>query len=257
VGELAFDDGGSVVRWSELPGRPPAQVFVHGLGGTGAAVFGGIAGHPALGGHRSLVIDLPGHGLSDRPADWGYTLDDHASVVAQVCEAGGLDAIDLVGHSMGADIAVVVAGRNPGLVGRLVVGEANLDALPPSTTGLFSQRIATQSEEAFIAHGYEELLDGVPMWRPMLRLCDARAVYRSAVGLITGTSPTMREMLLAMTIPRTFIRGEHGERLRDPDGLRAAGVEVRVIPSAGHMMMLDNPGAFVAALVTAFGGAAV
>jgi hypothetical protein len=34
------------------------------LGGLGAAAFGHIAGHPALGGHRSLIIDLPGHGLS-------------------------------------------------------------------------------------------------------------------------------------------------------------------------------------------------
>jgi pimeloyl-ACP methyl ester carboxylesterase len=144
----------------------------------------------------------------------------------------------VVGHSMGADIAVVVAGRNPGLVGRLVVVEANLDPLPRSTTGRTSQWISAQTEEAFVAHGYQELLDGVPAWRPMLRLCDARAVYRSAVGLITGTSPTMREMLRAMSIPRTFIRGERGEELRDPGGLRATGVEVVVIPGAGHVMMV-------------------
>ena len=253
--ELVFDRAGSMVRWYDLPGRLPARVFIHGLGGTGAA-FGGVAGHPALGGHRSLVIDLPGHGTSDRPADWGYTLDDHAFVIAQVCDAAGLDSIDLVGHSMGADIAVVVAGRNPGLVSRLVVAEANLDPLPPSTTGRASQWISAQTEEAFVAHGCQELLDGVPTWRPTLRLCDARAVYRSAVGLITGTNPTMREMLLAMAIPRTFIRGERGEELRDPEGLQVAGIEVVVIPGAGHVMMVDAPGAFVAALATALGGGA-
>jgi|RhiMetdeSRZDD1v2_1073273.scaffolds.fasta_scaffold579700_2 pimeloyl-ACP methyl ester carboxylesterase len=255
--ELVFDRAGSAVRWVELPGRTPARVFVHGLGGgTGSWHFGAIAGHPAMGGHRSLMIDLPGHGMSDRPADWGFTLDDHASVVAQVCEAARLDAIDLVGHSLGGDIAVVTAARNPGLVGRLVIAEANLDPLPPSTTGRSSQLISTQTEEAFIARGYQELLDDVPTWRPMLRLCDARAVYRSAVGLINGTSPTMREMLVAMTIPRTFIHGDHGEELLDAEGLRAAGVDVLTIPDAGHLMMHDAPEAFVAALVTALGNVA-
>lgn len=254
--ELVFDHVGSMVRWYELPGRLPARLFVHGLGGSGAGVFGGVAGHPSLNGHRTLVLDLPGHGMSDRPADWDYTLDDHAAVVARVCEAAGLDTIDLVGHSLGADIAVVAAGRNPGLVGRLVVAEANLDPLPPSPTGLFSQKISAQSEEEFVARGYQALLEDVPTWRPLLRLCDARAVYRSAVGLTTGTSPTMRELLVATAIPRTFIRGEHGEELRDPDGLRAAGVRLVVIPSAGHMMMRDAPDAFVEALATELGAGA-
>jgi alpha/beta hydrolase family protein len=54
-------------------------VYIHGLAGTGAAGFGSIAPHPLLAGPRSIVLDLPGHGHSDRPADFGYTLDDHAA----------------------------------------------------------------------------------------------------------------------------------------------------------------------------------
>jgi pimeloyl-ACP methyl ester carboxylesterase len=249
MSQTEFDGGGSFIRWSDLPGRLPAQVFIHGLGGTGSAAFGHIAGHPALGGHRSLVIDLPGHGLSDRPLDWGYSLDDHASAVAMVCAAGGVEAIDLVGHSLGADIAVVVAGRNPGLVRRLVIAEANLDPLPRSATGgRGSQRIAAQTEDAFVATGFREILEGIPDWTPTLRLCDPVAVYRSAVGLVTGTRPTMRDMLVALTIERTFMRGERGEPLADPEGLAAAGVNVVTIADAGHVMMVDQPEAFVEAL---------
>ena len=251
--ELAFDDRGSMVRWLDLPGRLPARVFLHGLGGTGAAVFGEVAGHPALGRHRTLVVDLPGHCLSDRPADFGYSLDDHAAVIAAICAAEGLTSIDLVGHSLGGDIAIVVTGRNPGLVGRLVIGEANLDPLPPSTNERFSQRIATQTEAEFASTGYQVILDAVPAWRPTLRLCDPIAIYRSAVGLITGTEPTMRSMLVAATMPRTFIRGDRGEPLRDADGLRAAGVDVVTIAEAGHAMMFDAPDAFRTALAEALG----
>ncbi len=253
VRSVVLDAAGSRIRWADLPGRLPARVFVHGMGGVGWATFGEVAGHPLLGGHRSLVIDLPGHGLSDRPSRFGYTLDDHASVIARVCEAAGVDSIDLVGHSLGADISVVLMGRYPGLVGRLVVAEANLDPLPRVSTGRFSQRIAMQTEEDFVAKGHQEILDTVPGWAWMLRLCDPRAVYRSAVGLITGTQPTMRETLLAASIPRTFIRGEQGEPLVDAEGLQAAGVRVVTIPDAGHMMMEDQPEAFVAALATALG----
>jgi len=223
---------------------------VHGMGSIGWATFAEIAAHPALGVHRSLVIDLPGHGLSDRPSAFGYSLDDHAGVIARVCEAAGVDSIDLIGHSLGGDISVVVTGRYPRLVSRLVVAEANLDPLPRSATGRFSQRIALQSEEEFVATGYQAILDTVPDWAWMLRLCDPRAVHRSAVGVITGTQPTMREMLLESKIPRTFIRGEQGEPLVDADGLRAAGVNVVTIPDAGHMMMEDQPEAFVAAVAS-------
>jgi pimeloyl-ACP methyl ester carboxylesterase len=130
------------------------------------------------------------------------------------------------------------------------------DPLPRSTSGRFSQRIATQSEEEFVATGYQEILDTVPGWAWMLRLCDPRAVHRSAVGLITGTRPTMREMLLAARIPRTFIRGEQGEPLVDAEGLQTAGVRVVTIPDAGHMMMADQPEAFVAAVASALDGGA-
>ena len=249
---LRFDAQGSEVFWSDLPGRLPARVFLHGMGGIAWAAFGHIAGHPSMGGHRSIVVDLPGHGLSDRPAGWGYSLDDHAAVVAAMCRHLGLDAIDLVGHSLGGDIAVVAAARNPGLVGRLVIAEANLDPLPPSATAdRYSQRIASQTELDFVQSGYRHILDTVPFWSPMLRLCDPRAVYRSAVGLVAHVRPTGREMLESLTIPRTFIRGEHGELLQGAAGLVSAGVHVVTIPRAGHLMMVDDPSAFVEALVAA------
>jgi pimeloyl-ACP methyl ester carboxylesterase len=249
VRSVAFDAAGSVIRWLDLPGQSPARVFLHGLGSVGSAVFGAVVAHPTVRENRSLLVDLPGHGLSDRPPDFGYSLDDHAAAIAKVCEAAGVDAIDLVGHSLGGDIAVVVAARYLGLVGRLVVAEANLDPLPRSVTGgRFSQRIAAQGEEDFVARGYKEILDTVPGWAYMLRLCDARAVYRSAVGLVTGSQPTMREMLVSMTIPRTFIRGDRGEPLVDAEGLQAAGVSVATIRDAGHVMMDDQPEAFIAAL---------
>jgi pimeloyl-ACP methyl ester carboxylesterase len=251
--ETAFDDRGSQVRWTERPGAPPARVFVHGLGGNGEAILGTLADDPALGGHRSILIDLPGHGASDRPDDFSYSLEAHAAAVVAVCAAAGVDGIDLIGHSLGADIAIVVAYRNPGLVGRLVVSEANLDPLPASTTGRASQAIRHQPEADFVAAGYDRLVAGSPAWAGTLRQCSPLAIHRSAVGLTSGTTPTMREMFVSLDMPRTFIHGDRGEPLLDADGLRAAGIQVITIPDAGHMMMRDNSLAFVDAVASALG----
>jgi pimeloyl-ACP methyl ester carboxylesterase len=79
-----FDDHGSLIRWTEVPGRLPARVFVHGLGSNGLAIYGEVITDPAISGHRTIVLDLPGHGASDRPADFPYTLDAHAAAVAAV-----------------------------------------------------------------------------------------------------------------------------------------------------------------------------
>jgi pimeloyl-ACP methyl ester carboxylesterase len=115
-----------------------------------------------------------------------------------------------------------------------------------------SQRIAAQTEEEFVTTGYGDILSSYPSWAPMLRLCDARAVYRSAVGLVTGTRPTMREVFTGLEMPRTFILGDRGEPLVDAEGLEAAGVRVVRIADAGHVMMDDQPLAFVEAVAAAF-----
>ena len=253
IHETSFDRHGSRIRWTERPGPPPARVFIHGLGGNGEAILGATADDPALGGHRTILVDLPGHGASDRPDDFSYSLEAHAAAVTAVCAAAGLDVVDLLGHSLGADISVVIAYRNPGLVGRLVISEANLDPLPATLDGRASQAIRLQLEAEFVAAGYDRLVAENPGWAATLLLCSPLAVHRSAVGLTSGTTPTMREMFVSMTMPRTFIHGDRGEPLLDADGLRAAGIQVITIPNAGHMMMRDNPPAFVDAVAVALG----
>ena len=58
----------------------------------------------------------------------------------------------------------------------------------------------------------------------------------------------MRELLLELPIPRTFIRGDGGEELRDAERLEAAGLRVITIADAGHILMDDQPDAFARAI---------
>jgi pimeloyl-ACP methyl ester carboxylesterase len=256
---LPFTPAGDEIRWIDIPaGHGPAaaadaaaaadraaRVYVHGLGGTGGHTFAHIAGHPNLAGPHSLTIDLPGHGHSDRPTDFGYTLEEHAAAVAAVLDHEGLRGLDYVGHSMGGSIGIVLATLRPDLVGRLVVAEPVVDPLPPSSTGLGSQWIANRTEAEWIATGIAELMADDHGWAVTMRLCAPHAVYRSAVSLIAERKRTLREALATLPMPRTWIAGSDGEGIERARGLAESGVHVVTIENAGHSMMVDQPEAFV------------
>jgi pimeloyl-ACP methyl ester carboxylesterase len=243
---------GDRIRWVELPGRDPVRVYVHGLGATSPAYFTATAVHPLLAGHRSLLVDLLGHGHSDRPTSFAYTLEDHADALATALRAADVTGAELVAHSMGGSVAVVLAARHPELVSRLVLVDANLDPLPRVPGALGSSGIAAYSEEEFLAGGWREVRDraGAHWWSTM-RLAGLEALHRSASHLVDGTEPTMRELLLALPAPRTFLFPEADSPFPGATELTAAGVSVVPVPDCGHNVMLDNPEAFARAVAEA------
>jgi pimeloyl-ACP methyl ester carboxylesterase len=153
VRDAAVTPEGDRIRWVELPGREPPRVYVHGLGATSPAYFTEIAVHPLLAGHRSLLIDLLGHGISDRPASFDYTLEAHADALAEALTAAGVTGAELIAHSMGGSVAVVLAARHPRLVSRLVLVDANLDPIPRAPGSSGSSGIAAYTEQRFLAGG--------------------------------------------------------------------------------------------------------
>ncbi|MCT9082231.1 alpha/beta fold hydrolase [Streptomyces fulvoviolaceus] len=240
-----FDDKGSCIRWTETPGEEPARV--HGLGSVSAVYHAHNVARPELAGRRSLFVDLPGHGISDRPEHFGYTLEDHADALAAALDTAGLTGAELIAHSMGGAVAIVLAHRRPDLVARLVLTEANLDAFPPPAAG--SSGIAAHEEDAFVDGGYARVLEKVgPLWAATMRLADPRALHRTAVGLRRGSDPVMRDILEGLPIDRVYLQGELSGELEGREALEAAGVRVVVVPGAGHNVMLDRPDSFVAAV---------
>lgn len=243
---------GDLIRWVELPGQEPPRVYVHGLGATSPAYFTEVAVDPRLAGRRSLLIDLLGHGLSDRPTTFDYTLESHADALADALTAAGVSGAELIAHSMGGSVAIVLAARHPLLVSRLVLVDANLDPLPRTPVAPGSSGIAAYSEQEFLAGGWEEVRDRVGThWWSTMRLAGREALHRSAYHLTRGTTPTMRELLLDLKIPRTFLLPETDGPLPGTDALTESGVSIVAIPDCGHNIMLDNPDAFVKATAAA------
>ncbi|MGW1657626.1 alpha/beta fold hydrolase [Streptomyces atratus] len=239
---------GARIRWVELPGRPGTsrtRVYLHGLGASSGPYFTASAVHPLLADSRSLLMDLLGFGISDRPTDFGYTLEEHADAVAAALKTADAYDSDVVAHSMGGAVAIVLAARHPQLVARLVLVDANLDPVAPDPARPGSSGLARYTEEEFLAGGLEEVRDRVgPHWWATMRLAGPEALHRTAVHLARGTTPTMRELLLDLKIPRTYLRPRDNGPLPGEESLIEDGVRVVAVPDCGHNIMLDNPEAF-------------
>lgn len=94
-------------------------VFLHGLFGQGKN-FTQIAKNlqPEL---TSVLVDLPNHGASEWTERFDYV--EQADLVAEFLRNGpaAQGPVDLVGHSMGGKIAMVLALHHPDLIRRLVI----------------------------------------------------------------------------------------------------------------------------------------
>ncbi|MET9954294.1 alpha/beta fold hydrolase [Streptomyces sp. NPDC006339] len=249
--ELFLAEAPGYVRWIDLPGggRGRARVYVHGLGCTGASDFAQVAVRPELAGRRSLLVDLLGFGLSDRPRAFDYRMESQAAAVARILDHEGLTGVELVGHSMGGAVAIHLAASRPDLVDRLVVAEPNL--WPGG--GAFSSPVAAQDEEFFVREGFAAMVEGQDRadYAARLRLADPRALHRSAVALVEGSVPAPGELLAALPRPRAFLVGEFSLPDADAEKVAAQGILVFEVPGAGHNMTIDNPAGFARALARA------
>ena len=74
--------------------------------------------------YRVIALDLPGHGYSDHlAAGASYHYLDYVQAVLAAADALRLDRYSLLGHSLGAGIAALVAAAAPGRIERLLLIE--------------------------------------------------------------------------------------------------------------------------------------
>jgi pimeloyl-ACP methyl ester carboxylesterase len=73
-------------------------------------------------GYRLILVDQPGHGLSDiPPAPYTFSVENQAKVVMTLTEMLGLKDFNLVGHCTGGSIALYLAEKYPDRIRRLAV----------------------------------------------------------------------------------------------------------------------------------------
>jgi pimeloyl-ACP methyl ester carboxylesterase len=109
------------VAVSRMPGpavEGPVFVLVHGIG-VSSRYFRPLAIELAKRG-SVFLIDLPGYGSAPDPRT-EVDLCGHADALASFVRSLAVPEVVIVGHSMGAQVAVSLAQRHPGLASRLVL----------------------------------------------------------------------------------------------------------------------------------------
>jgi pimeloyl-ACP methyl ester carboxylesterase len=240
---------GAFIRYIEIPGDDPPLLWLHGWQCSSTGELLPAAVQEPLRGRRSLLIDFLGHGYSDKPADFAYSMEEHARTIVAVIDALGVVACGLVGHSMGGGVAVHVAAARPSVVSLLIMAEGVIDAGGEPELGG-----GTESE--FVERGFGEMVRGQTkeaLAAPtgiraahleMTRLIQPRAIYREDVSMAGETTPSIRSLLAGLDIPRWYLIGELSDAEDMEADLAAAGVGWKVVPDTGHPMGLQNPQGF-------------
>jgi pimeloyl-ACP methyl ester carboxylesterase len=81
------------------------------------------------GSHRMIMIDLIGHGKSDKPKV-EYTIGLFVRAVEAVMKHAGVKRAVIVGHSMGANVARQFALKHPDMVTGVVIVDGALEEMP-------------------------------------------------------------------------------------------------------------------------------
>ncbi|MFF5965479.1 alpha/beta fold hydrolase [Streptomyces collinus] len=249
-----------------LPGGPMQDsVYLGDLGGLTA--------------HRTLIrLDLRGTGHSPVPRDpASYRCDRQVDDVEALRVELGLERVDLLGHSAGANLAVLYAARYPERVGRLALVTPSVFAVGLDITA--EDRLETarlRRDEPWFAPAQASLeaitsgrakpadWDAVaPFWfgrwddaarefraaEEQQRNDEAAALYASEGAFDSGTT---RAALAALPSPVLVLAGEYDiaapVRVMKEYAALFPHAELVLLSGAGHFPWRDDPGAFTAAL---------
>jgi len=143
------------IAWREA-GRGAPVLLIHGVGLNADAWEPQITGLAPR--RRVIAMDMPGHGQSDLlPEDAG--LDDFVAAAASLIDALGISPTAVVGHSMGALIALGLALDHPQKVTALVTLNAVYCRDPVA-------RAAVVARGAQLSKGVVETAGPIQRWFP-------------------------------------------------------------------------------------------
>ena len=120
-----LDMGGYTLHYIDL-GEGEPVVLVHGFADSSYSWHQNALALKRAG-NRLIMVDLPGHGLSDAPPDpYQYTVDNQARAVVTLTEKLGIRDFSIVGHCTGGSIALFIARNHPEKIRRLAL----IDPIP-------------------------------------------------------------------------------------------------------------------------------
>lgn len=240
------------------PGRE-SVLFIHGAG-MDHTVWTLFARHFARHGRNVIAVDLPGHGRS--AGDPARSIGEMADWVAALLDELQVDRTAIVGHSMGALVALDFAGRYPdrvravALVGStapMPVSDAILDAAAADDHAAFDMLTQWGYSKRHLYGGNSN--PGQWMVGGTLRLferCRPGVLHADMSACNAYGDGLARAAAIRCPVLVVLGREDRLTPLRSTDALVEAlpSPEVRILEGAGHTLMVEAPNGLLDALRT-------
>jgi len=210
---------------------------------------------------RTISIDARGLGESDAPF-WRYSMEQYARDVKDVLTGLRIEKALFVGLSMGGYLEFALYRLYPELIGGLVLADTRAEADKTEQIHWrfnLAQRTAAMGPSAVIAEMLPKLLaparygrdpDLVMKVRSMLETAPVQGIIGALIALAERADSV--DLLPTISVPTLVIVGEDDVLTPPVDAERIAngiaGAELVVIPDAGHLSNLEQPGRFAAAV---------
>ncbi len=229
------------------------RYFVLGEGGVPAVLLHGFGGdldnwqlnQPVLAAERAVyAVDLPGHGESTKALTRG-DLGDLAMLVKSGLDTLGIDRFHLVGHSLGAGVALALASAEPQrIVSMSLVAPFAFGApIEPSYAPDFIAARKTRDLQKVLARLFadptrmsRDMVEGVARTK---RLDGAEAALSIiSASNFSGVMPGFDLAALAAQMPIAVIWGEK-DAVIPPPARQAADIAAHLLPDVGHMPHIE------------------
>jgi pimeloyl-ACP methyl ester carboxylesterase len=233
----------------EVHGDGPPLILTHGYSSTSAMWKGQIE---ALSRHHKLLLwDMRGHGQSDYPDDpkaYGEaaTVGDMAALLDTV---GAVSAI-VGGLSLGGYMSLAFYRAHPERVSALLIIDTGPGFKKDDAREVWNKR-ALDTADRFDREGLT-VLQSASRERSTVSHRDATGLARAARGMLTQRDARVIEVLPEIKVPSLVVVGADDTPFLAASDYMAAkipGAKKVVIPAAGHAVNIDQPQAFIDAVL--------
>lgn len=249
---MSFVQAGDLTVHYREHGSGAPVMLLHGNWATGAWWEPTLALLPD--GFRGLAPDMRGRGATQGP-DNDYSLALLAHDALRFADALGLRQFHLVGHSLGAGVAMQLALDHGDRVASLAaVAPPWVDGMPAAANSAERQQMLKTNFDLF-AMALKALAPTAPddsFWRQLVSEGHEQRLA-AAIGAIEALAAWMPgDALRSISCPKLVIGGENDILIAPPAVARAAqalGVQEFIIPGVGHSPNIEAPHVFIELLV--------
>jgi pimeloyl-ACP methyl ester carboxylesterase len=233
----------------EVHGSGAPLLLTHGYSSTSAMWQGQIAALSKQ--HKLTLWDMRGHGQSDYPDDAAaYSEALTVGDMAVLLDKAGAGSAIIGGLSLGGYMSLAFYRAHPDRVRALLIIDTGPGFKKDEARDAWNKR-AHDTGDRFEREGLE-VLKSASRERSSVVHRDASGLARAARGMLTQRDAGVIETLPQIKVPSLVVVGADDTPFLAASDYMAAkipGAQKVVIPAAGHAANIDQPQAFIDAVM--------